>query len=65
MTISNKRLKITADNYTLNTISRWCFAVGRMYEAEGYKALSSEAFEFAQVVYDELEKTGYFNRINN
>ena len=56
--LSNK--KITANRYTLNYISILASEAADKFEREGADAMASEAREFANYIYNELEKSGMY-----
>lgn len=60
MTINTKYGKITADQNMLNYISILAREAAEEYSREGYNGLEKEAMEFAQHIYNELEKAGTY-----
>ena len=61
MTINfNDGKKITANKYTLNYISLLASEAADKFEQEGSNGLASEAREFFNYIYNELEKSGIY-----
>ncbi len=53
--------KVTADKATLNNLASIFFEVAHLYESQGYEVCADAIRKDANIIYDALDKEGYYD----
>lgn len=63
MSIKTEYGNLTAPKDLLNLISIYAGKAEVVYKERGYDALAEEAIDLWALIYDELDKTGYYDSV--